>query len=129
MRRTSAFTLIELIISIIVIAIAAIPVAVTYQRAMQGSVTARMLTVATALSEQKMEEALNLGFSNIANISLTSFASPFNDYAYQVIVYYVNAADLNTSVGPTATEYKRVEVRVTNNFSAPVSLVSLLTNN
>jgi type II secretory pathway pseudopilin PulG len=129
MRRIKTFTLVELIMSIIIVALAAIPISIMYQRSMQGSVANRMLTVASSLAEQKMEETLNLGFSAATSQGPNAFSAPFNEYSYQVIVHYVQAADLNTSVDPTVTDYKNIEVRVTNNFSAPVSLTALLTNN
>lgn len=123
----NGFTLIELIISIIVISICVIPIAVMYQQALQGSLETKVLTVATSLAEEKMEEILRLGYSGISNVGLNNFPKPFDDYNYEVIVHYVEASDLDTSVDPTETDYKNIEVQVTHAIQT-VTLTSLLTD-
>ena len=128
MRQGKGFTLVELVMSIIIIAICAIPTALMFQQAAGKSFITRVTTVATALAEEKMEETLGLGFSGVTDSGPTAFSSPFSDYSYQVTVYYVQAADLNTSVSPTVTAYKNVEVRISHSAVGTVSLMSLLTS-
>jgi len=123
------FTLIELIISTVVLGLCVIPIALIHQEAMHGSYQTKVLTVATALAEEKMEETLILGFSGVASVASTSFASPFDDYSYQVTVHYVNGSDMDTSVDPTVTTYRNIEVQVSHSLiDQAVVLNSALTD-
>lgn len=125
MKTPKGFTLIELIMSVIIISICIIPVAVMFQQAMHGSVEAKVLTVANALAEEKMEEILRLGYANVTNQSGTF--TGFSDYSFQVTVNYANSSDLNTPVA-NATGYRSVEVGVAHGGIQPVALRSLVTN-
>jgi len=123
------FSLIELIISIVVISICAISLATMYQEASRGSYKTEATTVATILAEDKLEETLMDGYSGVSSVGSTAFDSPFGDYTYQVTVNYVNAADLETSVDPTVTDYRTIEVQVDHAaISHSVTIKSLLTN-
>lgn len=130
MKIKAGFTLPELVISIVIINIAIISVALMYQVALRGSFNTKIMAVATVLLEEKAEEVLRLGYVGIDNATTTntSFLDPFSDYQYQVTVHYVNNSSLDTSVDPTVTGYKNVEVRVTYSNIAPVIINSLLTN-
>ena len=128
MKAKQGFTLIGLLISIIIIAICAIPTALMFQEATRGSYQTRVLTTATALAEGKIEDVLRLSFSGISAITLTNFPVPFTDYSFQVNVNYVEASDLDTPV-VYGTDYKNVEVQVIHNASQQaVAIKSLLTN-
>lgn len=123
----TGFTIVELLMAIIIISICVIPVALMYQQATQGSYQTRVLTVATALAEEKMEEVLRLGYSGVSDIGLSNFPSPFADYSFQVDVDNVEAEDLDTSV-VNETGYKSVEVQVSHSVAPSVTVKSLLTN-
>ena len=122
-------SLFEIIIAIVIISIAILAVSVMFQLPLKGGVSTRFLTVATGLAEEKMDEVLRLGYTSIANQGPSSFPSPFSDYQYQVSWHYVQEANLTTSVDPTVTEYKNVQVSVTHTNIAAVTLNSLLTDN
>ncbi|MBU1727392.1 MAG: prepilin-type N-terminal cleavage/methylation domain-containing protein [Candidatus Omnitrophica bacterium] len=122
-------SLFEIIIAIVIISIAVLGLVTMFQMSLKGGVSARYLTVAAGLAEEKMEEVLRLGYANITNQGPSSFSSPFSDYQYRVIWHYVQSTNLSTSVDPTVTEYKNVLVNVTHANMAAVTLNSLLTDN
>ncbi len=128
MRRKSGFTLVELIVSIIVISICFLSVALMYQEVLRGAFQTRMLSTATALAEEKTEEILSKGYSGVGNVVSTTFPSPFGGYSFQVTVHCVASGNLDTSVDPTATEYKNVQVKVTHSSIADIPLTSLIAN-
>lgn len=122
------FSLIELIISIVIISIAALSIAFLYQQALTGSLEVRELTVATGLAKEKMEEVLLSSFSGVDDIPETSFSAPFSNYNYEVDVCYVQDTDLDTCVDPTTTDYKKVEILLSCDVNQLVSLKTLFTN-
>ena len=108
------FSLLELVLAIVIIGMCIIPIALKHQQAAQGSYQTKVLTIATALAEGEIEEVIGSGFSAASDVSLTSFDSPFDDYSYQITVHYVEGDDLDTSVDPTTTDYKNIEVQVSH---------------
>lgn len=132
MKTKRGVTLIELTISIVIVSVCLIPVALMYQQSARGSYITRVMTVATLLAEEKMEEALMLGYLGVASVASTAFPSPFDDYNYEVIVHYVDPSgdppDFDTPVDPTVTDYKSVLIEVDRSGTETVSLKSLLTN-
>jgi prepilin-type N-terminal cleavage/methylation domain-containing protein len=127
MKTNKGFTLVELVISIVIISICVLSIALMYQEALRGSFNAKVITVATALAEEKMEEILRLGYLGVGNVGQTNFSSPFSDYSFKITVHYVQATDLNNPVDPTVTEYKNVEVKVMHSNIA-TTINSLLTD-
>ena len=131
MRVKNGFTLIELLISIVIFSICLVSVVVMFQQALYGGYDTRVLTIANFLAEEKMEEVLTLGYAGVTSVAATNFPSPFNSYTFEVAVHYVQPPDLDTSVDPTVTDYKNVEVKVVKpmpNYNATVTMSSLLTN-
>lgn len=127
-KKNSGLTLIELVLSIVIIAICFIPVAAIYQNVLNRLYMTRVTAVANALAEEKADEVLGEDFDDVTDESLTSFPSPFSDYSYEIIVHYVNFGALNTSVDPTETEYKNIEVRISHSEIGTLSLVTLRTD-
>ncbi len=126
-KNCRGLTLVELILTIIIIAICFIPVSVIYQQVLGNAHRTRVIAVAESLASSKLDEVLGDGFASVSDESSTSFSSPFTDYSYEVEVDYVAAADLTTAVvGPT--EYKRIEVKVTHSEIGTMTLTSLLTS-
>lgn len=128
MKNNNGMTLIELVLSIIIISICFIPVGIIYNQALAKIYRSRVMTAASGLAEEKMDQVLGSAFAGVANAGPTAFSSPFADYSYQVIVHYVDAADLNTSVDPAVTQYKNVEVRITHTQIGTLKMISLLSN-
>lgn len=128
MQNNKGLTLIELVLSIIIISICFLVLAMIYQQVLNNIYGTRVMSIASALAEEKTDDVFGKGYSGITNQSSASFSSPFSDYTYEVVVNYVNDADLNTPVDPTVTEYKRVEVRVTHSQTGTFRMVSLLSD-
>lgn len=126
MKNKKGITLLELIVSIVIIAICFGVVSTIYGQVLGKIHKSRTIVIANALAEEKMDEVLGDEYLGIGNDS-DNFSSPFGDYSYQVVVSYVDAADLNTSVaGPTP--YKNVEVRVSHSEIETIEIISLLTD-
>ncbi|MCM8779826.1 MAG: type II secretion system GspH family protein [Candidatus Omnitrophica bacterium] len=144
MKKNRGLSVIEIILSVAIIAICVLAMASLFQGILRGSPDIKKITVAAALSEEAMERAMELGY-NILNSSyayIFNFTAPFNaseqnyncsfnpeGFDYQLNIFNVSSADLDTAVG-NATDYKRVEVSVKygNNCSRSVTAVSLFTN-
>lgn len=128
MKAKNGFTLAELIISIIIISLSVLSMALIFQETLRGSPAVKAMTIATALAEEKIDEVLRLGYAGVNNTGPTNFPSPFSDYSFQIVVHYVDATGLDTSVDPLQTEYRNVEVRVMHSGIANISVNSLLAN-
>lgn len=127
-KNNKGLTLIELVLSIVIIAICFIPVATMYQQVLSKIYRSRVVTIAGALAEEKMDEVSGKNFLNINDEGPASFSNPFGDYSYEVVVHYVQPGNLNTSVDPTVTDYKNIEVRISHSEIGTMRINSLVTN-
>jgi len=127
MRSKKGYSLIELIIVIIIIPICIGGVAIVFQNVLVRGFRVRAMTTSAALAEEKMDETLRLGYSDVADVSSTAFGAPFGDYTYTVVVINVESNALDTSV-VAATGYKNVKVNVTHSEIGTITLTSLLTD-
>ena|SRR3989339_579457 len=119
------FTLIELVIAIVVVSIAFYAIISVFITVAPRNINAEDLSKATYLANRVMEETTAKSFSSISSVSPTSFASPFSNYNYQVVVDYVTTAEPDVvSVNPT--NYKRVKVRSWGGFSSTVEVITLV---
>ena len=104
-------TLVELIISIVIMAIAFYALINVFTTIAPQDVDVRSLTVGTHLLNEKMEEVMLKNYTGLATQAATSFNSPYNDYKYQVVLDYVTSSEPDVVSG-TDTGFKRVKVRV-----------------
>lgn len=126
MMNNKGLTIVEIVISMVVISISVLSIVFSYQQALNNSVKTRSLTVGTGLAEDKIEEMLAREYSAVAS-ETGSFSSPFADYSYSVDVYNVQSSDLDTSYG-SETGYKRVDVTVAGGDGTTVELDTLITD-
>ena len=130
----SGFTLIETIITLVVLSIAAIGVLSVFTTGMKGSANPLILNQAVSLAQEKMEEAIALrqsgGFNAVVPNAGGPFPAPYAAFAWARAVMCVTALDVNTSTGapPCASGYARVTVTVTNTLIGNVALDTLVTN-
>lgn len=118
-RKKRAFTLIELIMTIVVVGIIALPISIMLAKHVQSVFDSQDRTSALNLARLKMEEVLNTPYANIA-IGTTS--SNYPGYSYNVITTVSE-----TKPSPESTEgFKLIIVSVTKSGSATV-LVTLKT--
>ena len=123
------FTLIEAIITLVVLSIAAVGVLSVFTTGIQGSANPLVLDQAVQLAQEKMEEAVALrksgGFAAVASINpgVPAFPAPFNTYAWSRVV------DCDPAFVPCPAQYQRVTITVSWNAGADsVSLVTLIAN-
>lgn len=130
--HSKGFTLIEAIITLVVLSIAAGGVLSVFSTGIKGSADPLIINQAISLAQGEMDvimsvkrqvngfAAIGVGVSECASTMPAGFTCVRN-------IYFVNAGDLNTQVaGPT--EYKRIRVTVTAPVIGDVVLDGLVTN-
>jgi len=116
-RKKSAFTLIELIMTIVVVGIIALPISITLARQIQSVFISQDYTVALDLARFEMEKVINTAYASIV-VGTTNSAN-YQGYAY----------DLTTIVSETVSgseAYKTISISAKKAGSATV-LVTLKT--
>lgn len=122
------FTLIETVISIVVIGIAFLGLLAIFTAGYINAVHDEAMTIADMLAKGEMERIRGLAFANVTDENRDSpaaFTGNFYNYRWQVRVDAVPVAIAND---PSMANYKQVEVRVTNNIAGQVSLKTIVTN-
>ena len=112
-RKKSAVTLIELIMTIVVVGIVALPLSVTLSKHVQSVFVSQDYTLALDLARFEMEKVLNTAYVSISSVTTNNYQG----YTY----------DVATTVAETvsgAQAYKLVSISVTKSGSATV-LVTL----
>jgi len=131
-KKQAGFTLIETIITLIVLSIAAIGVLSVFTAGMKGSANPLILNQAISLAQERMDSAIALkksgGYNAVVTINpgVPAFAAPFNVFSWTQIVTCV-AADLVTPAACTSG-YRIVTVTVTHALIGDVALDTLVTN-
>lgn len=117
-RKAKGFTLIELIMTIVVVGIVAIPISVTLSKHIQSVFDSQDMTMAANLARFDLEQMNNTAYAGIASAVIPGYQG----YAYDLTraVSFVNGTAL------TAESTVKVTSQVTKSGSAAV-LVSLTT--
>lgn len=121
-------TLIETMIAIVIIGIAFLGLVAVLTGAFTNATRDEVMSVAAMLATQEMERVLGLDFDDVANEnrgSPESFGGDFSNYSWQV---RMDAVPTDIAVDPSKSDYKQVEVRVTNAIAGDVSLKTIVTN-
>lgn len=116
-HRQEGFTLIELIMTIVVLGIVAIPISITLSKHVQSVFTSQDLTMANNLARFDLEQMNNTAYTSIIS------GTPSNQgYPYDLTreVSYINGT------GTSAESTKKIKVQVTKSGSTTV-LVKLIT--
>ncbi len=135
-KNTGGFTLIETIITLVVLSIAAVGVLSVFTTGMRGSANPVVVDQATELAQGELDAVIGIknanGFSAAAlNTGTgqgcnTAMLTGFN---CSLDICYVASGSLdNTGACNTATNYKRVAVTITNAAIGNVTAVTLLAN-
>lgn len=128
MLNERGITLIELILFMLVVAIALPPLLIAASQAVHNTVVSEIIFHTVNLAEEKMEEIKSLGFEEIVNHSGT-LESPFEAYNFSVSVSCVTPPDYETTYTcDTTDDYKRVTVTVSNSIIPEIesTLVSII---
>jgi len=129
---SKGFTLIEIVMTLIVLSIAAVGVLSVFSVGIKGSANPLILNQALALAEEKMDEAITLkrsgGFAAVGTVNpgVPAFPAPFNTYTWSRVV---DCMDVNLTVAGCPQPYERVTIAVSWNGGAEsVALVTLIAN-
>jgi len=122
-HKIRGFTLVELIMTIVVMAIVAIPLALLVSQHIESVFTSRDLTLATNLARFEMENVSNMNYTNITNASFSNYQG--YDYDLNRNAVYVYGSNL------TPNSLKRITVSVSRHgeVSAIVTLITYLAGN
>lgn len=133
--RMAGFTLIETIITLVVLSIAAMGVLSVFTTGMKGSANPLIINQAISLAQEKMDEAIALrksgGFNAVVPDAGGAFPAPYAAFSWARAVVCVTALDVNNDSGaplPCASGYARVTVTVTHALIGNVALDTLVTN-
>lgn len=111
MKKSRGFSLIEVIISITVLAVILYAlVVVTITTGVRG-VKVELFVVAQSLAEGKLEKVMAISYPDVSSESETNFSGDLSAFSYEVISSYVSKEVLDIPVG-YSTDYKKVEVIV-----------------
>jgi prepilin-type N-terminal cleavage/methylation domain-containing protein len=127
--NSKGFTLIETIITLVVLSIAAVGVLSVYTNGMKGSANPLILSQATQLAQGEMDNIMGQktanGFGSI--VTSPTCSTTLAGFTCNRNVFYVDPTiDLNTQqLGPT--NYKHVTVTVTQPIIGNVSVDSIIT--
>jgi prepilin-type N-terminal cleavage/methylation domain-containing protein len=127
---SKGFTLIEIIITLVVLSIASMGVLSVFTSGMKGSANPLILSQATQLAQGEMDQIFGekaapaLGFGSILTTAGCVLTLP--GFGCSRTVCFVTQANLNTC--GAATNYKHVTVTVTQPIIGSVSVESLITN-
>ena len=144
MVNKRGFTLIEVIVTLLVITVGVLGLVGVLSFVTGQGINAEMMTTSTLLSQERMEEligekrAIGYGSSPSLDIGTTvdpAFASPYADYTRTVEICFVDVNLQNPDCDPAAPNidlgYKQITVTVINNkipASSNTSVVSLVTD-
>ncbi len=129
---SGGFTLIEIIITLVVLSIAAVGVLSVFTSGISGSANPLIVDQATQLAQGEMDQVLGEktanGFAAIAiGNPLACRSAMLAGFNCSRNIYYVNPGALNTQVGGP-TDYKHVTVTITQATIGSVTLDGLVTN-
>lgn len=125
------FTLIEIIITVLVISIIGTAVLLPFVNSLSGSPNPVVIQQAADLAQGELEQVIATkrasGFAAVTS-GCSAFPMPAG-FTCARTVCYVPAANLNdTSACATVTAYRRVAVTINHALVGDVSVISLVTN-
>jgi prepilin-type N-terminal cleavage/methylation domain-containing protein len=131
------FSLIEIIITLVVLSIAAIGVLSVFTTGIRGSAGPLILNQALSLAQEKMDETVALkksgGFAAVVPVALGAFVPPVTGFTWSRAVNCVTAVNNLTPLGtppcpPAVAGYALVTVTVRHTVTGDVQVVTLVTN-
>ena len=122
-RWSKGFTLIELVMTIVVVGIVAVPLSLLLSEHIRSLFQSEDYTMATNLARLDMEKVNNLAYANVA----TASSPNYNGYNCDIIRTVTYAQ--GTQLTPESLKQIRVDVRKTGSATVLVSLVTYLARN
>ncbi len=126
------FTLIETVITLIVLSIAAVGVLSVFTVGMMGSANPLIVGQAVHLAQGEMDQVLGEktanGFGSIATGNpLACVSTMLSGFSCSRNIFYVDPGDLNTQVGGP-TSYKHITVTISQPSTGDISMETVITN-
>ncbi|MBN2057499.1 MAG: prepilin-type N-terminal cleavage/methylation domain-containing protein [Candidatus Saganbacteria bacterium] len=122
------FSLIELMVSLLVIAIIIYASLSIFVGAGTKGINLEVYTTAQSLAEGMLEEEMTRPFADISSEAATGFSGELNAYTYQLQVDYVSAEAFDQPVGST-TDYKKIAVSIMHpKLNNPITLEAVKAN-
>ena len=119
------FTLVELVIAMVIIAIIMYAAIAIFVASGARGVNVEVFTVAQSLAEDKLEQAMAQDFDDATDEAEANFSGDLNQYSYEIVMDFVSGEALDTVVG-SPTDYKRIRVSIRHDLlGAPTSLESI----
>jgi prepilin-type N-terminal cleavage/methylation domain-containing protein len=115
-QKNGGFSLIETVLVMVILAICLTPFAILTVNVMRKNIYSQAQATSVALAEGEIERLTMTRFSQLANEPSSVFPSPFDAYSKQ------------TTVVESPTNYKNVQVRVSNSISGNITLTTLVAN-
>jgi type II secretory pathway pseudopilin PulG len=119
-RKNKSFTLIELVMTIVVVGIVALPISITLSKHVQSVFDSQNYTLALDLARFKMEEFINTAYASIAVGTTVSNYSGYVSYDVTSVVTLV------TETSPGTETYKTISISVAKTGSG-TPLITLKT--
>lgn len=122
-RKQLGFTLIETVITIVLLAIITSGIMAMFSTFSQSNGNPSVIIQASELAQEKMDQIIAdrynpaRGFPYVAsaNYPAENPVTGFTGFSRSVNIIYVNSGALNTTVSPGPTNYKNVMVTVSSN--------------
>ena len=123
-RKNKSFTLIELVMTIVVVGILALPISVTLSQHVQSVFDSQNYTVALDLARFKMEEFINTAY---AGITVGTTVSNYSGYPFYAVTSVVT---LVTETLPGTETYKIISISVakTGSLTPLITLKTYIAN-
>ena len=120
-KERRGFTLVELIMTIIVVGITAIPLSLLISQHVESTIQSEDLTMAANLARLDMEKAKNIGYAGIGTGTTT--VTNYEGYPYDI----TRTVDVIQSSGSEGLKRIRVEAKKAGSATVLVSLVTYMT--
>jgi prepilin-type N-terminal cleavage/methylation domain-containing protein len=121
--KRKAFTLVELIMTIIIVSIISIGLALMLSQHIEGAFYSEDLTTALNLARLEMEKVNNMSYANINSANFTNYEGYSYDLTRTVAYQYGNASSTES------TKKVTVEVKKAGTSAVLISLVTYLAKN
>jgi len=85
-RNNNGFTLMEVLIAMVILSVGLLGTAALTIKIINSNKLSNMISTATVLAQDKMENIKRIGYSNTVSETKASMSSPYDNYEREVIV-------------------------------------------
>ncbi|MFH1361093.1 MAG: prepilin-type N-terminal cleavage/methylation domain-containing protein [bacterium] len=127
--QRKGFSLIEVVISMVVIAIVMYAVIAVFITSGAKGVNVEIFTVAQSLAEGKMEEMMARPYGDLNTIGPINYTGDLLAYTYTITVNDVEPLDFDTIASAPPSNYRRIIIAINHPIMTdPVTLESVRAN-